>query len=110
MRRSRLCRGEDDAVAFFEGAADVVLGSAGADGLDNADVFVAEDDFALEAVLPHVQVGAADTGQFLAKEHFAGFRVVYGVFADFEVLSLGDDRPTGFCHGIFSCCWLREFR
>ena len=66
--------GEDHAVAFFEGAADVVFGSASADSLDYSDVFVAEDDFALEAVLPHVQVGAADPGQLLAEQHFAGFR------------------------------------
>ena len=98
-------RGEDDAVAFLQGTADVVFGTAGADGLDNANIFVAHDQFALYAVLPVVQVRSADTGQFLAQEHFARFRVVHGIFADFEILSLDDDRPTNFCHGFSSCGW-----
>ena len=56
---------EDNPVSLLNRLADIVVLHAITDCLNDADVFVSQKDFALETVLPIMQVGAADTSEFL---------------------------------------------
>ena len=89
---------EDDAIALFDRRAEVVGGDAFAEGLDSADVLMAEEHRRLDALLPPVQIGAADAGQLLPQQDRARRRVGYGIFGNCESLSFGYDRMSCLCH------------
>ena len=89
---------EDDAIALFDRRAEVVGRHAFAEGRDDADVLMAQEHRRVDALLPPVQIGAADAGQLLPQQDGARRRVGYGIFGNSEGLSFGYDRMSCLCH------------
>ena len=65
--RTLICAGcKEYPISGRNGIAQIIGFYAGSQAVDDADIFVAEYDFALQAlVFPVVQVCAADAGEFL---------------------------------------------
>ena len=68
--RTAICAGrEENPITGRDGIAQVIGFYARSQAVDDADIFVAENDLALQAlVFPVVQVCAADAGEFLFEQ------------------------------------------
>ena len=81
-----ICTGcEENPISRCDGIAQIIGFYTGSQAVDDADIFVAENDLALQSlVFPVVQVCATDAGEFLFEQNRSRFWIGNGIFAYFK--------------------------